>query len=604
MLIGLGQIRFVHTTRDRIGGECTVFDQHVLVRYGSKRHGKYRRRLPMNSSAPPLPDLDALLLRSPWAAAEPGLVQAATGWRRSLPVLRRALEQEAAALARPRLWTDTVGSLATTGFKVLAAGAPDAPVALLSAAASAVGLPISPPSSSYGIVNRAERLVRTGGPAYIKLGQFIASARGLLPEGWVEAFEWCRDEAPPLAPGVAEDVLRAELGDRHHLVRDFDDQPLGAASIAQVHRARLSDGRDVVVKIRRPGLRRQFRTDIETMALVAAVAERFSASARFANLTGFVELFAELSLAELDFRLEALNLVELGVAFGDAGIDYCSIPRPVPELVREGVLVMEHVSGVAYDKARTKYGSRLQGERLLTLAIQGVLETTLMYGLFHGDLHAGNVLIDGGDRFALVDFGICGRIDAEQRAALVRFLLAFAEMDARAQLIALEPFGAIPPDADIDALAAPLQAEIDQIDPRAGHQLTFDQLGDVVGRVLRILSASGFRAPKDLVLFFKNLLYLSSFTASVAPDSDLLAQIEPVMRHLTAKYPDAVSEIVFGSRPPAPPRGAAWRDRRKEASDALARRLVTWGARRWPGLAVAWATQERGGGLGRGQPSP
>jgi ubiquinone biosynthesis protein len=546
----------------------------------------------MSTTAPALPDLGALLLTSRWAHAEPGLVDAASEWRASLPSVRRALDAEAAALARPRVWTDTVGSLASTGLKVLAAGAPDAPLALLSAAASAVGLPISPPSSSYGVVSRAERLVRSGGPAYIKLGQFIASARGLLPESWVEAFEWCRDEAPPLSLGVAERVLAEQLGDDRDLVREFDERPLAAASIAQVHRARLQDGRDVVVKVRRPGLRRRFRTDIETMALVAAVAERFSASARFANLTGFVELFAELSLAELDFRLEALNLVDLGVAFDDAGIDYCSVPRPIPELVREGVLVMEHLPGVAYDKARAKYGAGLQGDTLLTLAIQGVLETTLMYGVFHGDLHAGNVLIDRGDRFGLVDFGICGRIDAEQRAALVRFLLAFAEMDARAQLVALEPFGAIPPDADIDALAIPLQAEIERIDPRAGHHLTFDELGAVVGRVLTILSASGFRAPKDLVLFFKNLLYLSSFTASVAPDADLLAQIEPVMRHLTSKYPQAVSDIVFGP-PPPPTGGPDWRARRKDASDALARRLVTWGARRWPGLGVAWATQER-----------
>jgi ubiquinone biosynthesis protein len=555
----------------------------------------------MSTHAPPLPDLGALLLTSPWAASEPGLIEAATEWRSSLPAVRRALDTEAAALARPRLWIDTVGSLAGTGFKVLAAGAPDAPVALLSAAASAVGLPVSPPGSSYGIVSRAERLVRSGGPAYIKLGQFIASARGLLPESWVEAFEWCRDEAPPLPRGVARRVLREQLGGRHELIREFEEEPFAAASIAQVHLARLLDGREVVVKIRRPGLRRQFRTDIESMALVAAVAERFSASARFANLTGFVELFAELALAELDFRLEALNLAELGVAFDDAGIDYCAVPHPIPELVSEGVLVMERVPGVAYDKARAKYGSRLKGDRLLTLAIQGVLETTLMYGLFHGDLHAGNVLIDGGDRFALVDFGICGRIDAAQRAALVRFLLAFAEMDARGQLVALEPFGAIPPDADIDALAIPLQAEIERIDPRAGHQLTFDQLGEVLGRVLRILTASGFRAPKDLVLFFKNLLYLSSFTASVAPDADLLAQIEPVMRHLTSKYPQAVSEIVFGPRPPVSARGD-WRGRRKEASDALARRLVSWGTRRWPGIAVGWATQDRPGGLGPQRP--
>src|SRR5256885_10119306 len=110
---------------------------------------------------------------------------------------------------------------------------------------------------------------------------------------------------------------------------------------------------------------------------------------------------------------------------------------------------------------------------MLELAIRGVLETTLIYGVFHGDLHAGNVMIDGGDRFALVDFGICGHLDAVQRAALVRFMLAFAQMDAAGQLAALDQFGAIPAGADLDALSAQLQVELDAINPASGASLTF-----------------------------------------------------------------------------------------------------------------------------------
>ncbi len=466
----------------------------------------------------------------------PGLATAAARWQRTLPQVRRDLEADATALARPRLWLDTIGSFAATGWKFTTTAAPEAPVALLSAAATAARLPIAPPRGGRAMLERAERLVRAGGPAYVKLGQFIASADGLLPDDWVQAFGWCRDEAPPLDAGVVETVLRTELGPRFSAVREFDPDPIAAASIAQVHAAHLDDGTAIVLKVRRPGLYEQLRADIETMALAAAAAERIHAGARTANLTGFVELFAELVLQELDLRLEALNLVELGAAFEDAGIDYCTVPRPIPGLVTDGVLAMERLPGVSYDAAADTYGSKLDGDRLLELAIRGVLETTLIYGIFHGDLHAGNVMIDRGDAFSLVDLGICGRIDAAQRAALVRFMLAFAQMDAAGQLDALELFGAFPPGVDRAALAAELQPQLDAINPADGRTLSFDEVGAALSRILRILTAARFRLPKELVLFFKNLLYLTGFTASVAPDADLLSQVEPVLSHFLRNY--------------------------------------------------------------------
>src|SRR5438270_13606168 len=193
-------------------------------------------------NVPPLPDLQALLASSQWAAQRPGLASEAAGWQVTLAPVRRELEREAAALAAPRLWVDTVSSLASTGWKVVTAAAPDAPLALLNAAASASGFPVAPPRHSRGTVERAERLVRAGGPAYIKLGQFIATARGLLPDEWVEAFAWCRDQVPPMEREVALDTIAEQLGAAHELIAEIDPEPLAAASIAQVHPARLRDG--------------------------------------------------------------------------------------------------------------------------------------------------------------------------------------------------------------------------------------------------------------------------------------------------------------------------------------------------------------------------
>lgn len=479
----------------------------------------------MSSPPPPLPDHRALIAASPWVAGRPWLADEAALWARELPPVRQRLEREAALLARPRVWVDTVTTLATTGWRMASAAGP---LEILTAAAGAFGSPVGPAGTSG--LEAAETVVRAGGPAYVKLGQFIASADGLLPAEWVDAFAWCRDRVPPFEDALPR--IQAELGERFDELHDLEPEAFAAASIGQVHRARLEDGTDVVVKVRRPGLRRSFAQDVEALALVAAVAHRTSASARVANLPGFVELFAQLALLELDLRLEALNMVELGACFEDAGLDFVRFPRPIPGMVTERVLVMEAVPGVPYDRAQSA-----DGERLVELAIRGVLEGTLAYGRFHGDLHAGNVLVSG-DAFSLVDFGICGRLSAAERAGLVRFLMGFAAMDARRQLEALTAFGAPAPTPE---MVADVQAVVDGLPPALG----VDALGEVLGGVVRTLAAHGFTVPTELVLFFKNVLYLSSFTASVAPGADLLAQIGPQMAYFSGKYGDELLSLAL-----------------------------------------------------------
>ena len=486
----------------------------------------------MASSPPPLPDMRSLVAASPWVAQRPWLAEEAAIWQRELSPVRARLEREAALIARPRVWLDTVATLASTGWRMAQTASP---LDILLAAAGAFGLPVGPQRPTA--VREVEQLVRAGGPAYVKLGQFIASAEGLLPAEWVQAFAWCRDRVPPEPPGVAVAVMRRELGERFDDLLDLEPEAFAAASIGQVHRARLADGSEVVVKVRRPDLRRRFKADIEALALVAAAAHRLHPAMRVANLPGFVELFAQLSLQELDFRLEALNMVEMGASATDAGLGYVTFPRPVPGMVTERVLVMEAVPGVPYTEAPVT-----DGARLLELAIKGVLEGTLVYGRFHGDMHAGNVLVHGGDRFSLVDFGICGRLDAAERAGLVRFLMAFSAMDAAKQIDALDAFGALPADADRAALATALQTEIDAL-PAAG--VTVHALGENLGSVLRILAAHGFQAPRELVLFFKNVLYLSGFTAAVAPDADLLAQIGPTLAYFMEKYGDEMLQMAI-----------------------------------------------------------
>lgn len=501
-------------------------------------------RMPASPSIPPLPRLDLLVARSERLAEIDGLTEQAVHWQRAANERRRAIHAEAHRLATPRLWHDTIAGLASSTWRVATAAAPEAPLALLSAAAEATGMPVSPASRSTSTIERAQRMVRAGGPAYIKLGQFIATGDGLLPDEWVRAFHWCRDEAPSLRPGTAEEIVYRELGEDSDRIRSMERLPLATGSIGQVHRGVLHDGTPVVIKVRRPRLGKRLRSDIESLALVAAAAERVRPEIEAANLRGFVELFAELTLQELDFRIEAANLVEATAILESLGADHVRAPRPIPGMVTERVLVMELLPGVSYAKLPPEAVHGAAGERLLRIGVQSVIEATLKHGVFHGDMHAGNVLVDEQGMFSLVDLGIAGRLDAQQRAGLVRFLLGFGTSNARIQIEAMRTFGAIGDDVDVEPLIARLQRELDEIDSREAGAITFERLGEVLGGLLRIMAGAGMVMPKDLVLFFKNLLYLSGFSAAVAPDADLFAVIQSILTDLFSGDEHGLAELL------------------------------------------------------------
>lgn len=484
----------------------------------------------------PLPSSLELLAWSQWIDEVAGLRAASEKLMTEAQAKRLRAERTARRLARPQVDATMVAAMSRIGGRMGVIAAAE----LLSTVAGA-----GQRRSARGherVIHRAEQLVRAGGPAWVKLGQFVATAGGLVPDAWVESFTWCRDEVPPFPAKVARERLRHDLRRPvGQLFARFDDEPIAAASIAQVHAATLHDGREVVVKVRRPGLRRRFLSDIRAMAGAGHVAERYSAVARTGNITGFVELFAQLVLEELDFELEAANMVELGLTAEHARAGYVRVPRPVPGMVSDAVLVMERLPGASYTVTDLAAVDR---ERLLRLAIQGVLEQTLVYGVFHGDLHAGNVLLDADGTFSLVDYGIVGRLDRTQRAALVRFLVGFVRNDIDSELEAMVTFGAIPPGADLAAIAADIEAEVDP--GSLGADADTAALAAAVGRLIRVVAGRGFRLPKELVLFFKNLLYLNGFANAVAPDANLLAQVDPVFGYFDSKYGSAIPLFTGG----------------------------------------------------------
>ncbi|MGQ0842967.1 MAG: ABC1 kinase family protein [Sporichthyaceae bacterium] len=500
----------------------------------------------MSIAVPPLPDLDALARESAWVAALPGLEDELEKLSRHAQTSHPRIRRQAKALASPKLGPATLVALLRTllrffAFTVLG-GLGEVSHRLRRRGAQPVASPA---------VRRAQKLVHAGGPAYVKVGQSIATAQGLLPDEWVKAFAWCRDEVPPMAPGEAARAIEASLGKPlGELFSHFDAVPRAAASIAQVHDAVLPDGTEVVVKVQRIGLRARFYADLRVMSVLSAAICRVSPQARMSNPREVLPVAAQLVLAELDFRLEALNMVHLAVASEHAGTSFVRVPRPIPGMVTPDVLVMERVPGVPYTVARERFGEAIDGEKLLRSAAAGVLEHSLMYGVFHGDLHSGNVLITAEGGISLVDYGVCGRLDSRERASLVRLLISSMQRDTRAQVLAAAEMGALPAGADIEAVILEIdqyQDLIFEFTDAAFSELDLTMITRQMRAVISSLVKVGFVVPKELVLFSRNLLYLNGFAAALAPEANMLAELEGLLAHMTGKYPTELAGILFGA---------------------------------------------------------
>ena len=259
----------------------------------------------------------------------------------------------------------------------------------------------------------AERL----GPTYIKLGQIISSGEGLFPPELVDEFKKCRDQVPAETFDVVRRTVEEELGRAlEDVFESFERTPLAAASIAQVHSARLRTGEDVVVKVQRPSVDRLVRHDLRVMAWLAPHLVGRIPVASLANPPALVELFAETIVEELDFRLEAANMLDIATVLRDLGQDGYVVPRPHPQLVTRRVLVMERLSGFSFDDVAGMRDAGIDTEAVIRTGMVAFMEGALIHGIFHGDLHGGNLFVLPDGRTALLDFGIVGRLTHERGA--------------------------------------------------------------------------------------------------------------------------------------------------------------------------------------------
>ncbi|MGV3481320.1 MAG: ABC1 kinase family protein [Sphingobium sp.] len=364
----------------------------------------------------------------------------------------------------------------------------------------------------HGLPRRTRLALEALGPTFVKLGQILATRGDLLPPEWIAELEQLHSQAPTLAFEDLRPAVEAALGEPPETAfASFDPAPLAAASMAQVHRATLADGRAVVLKIRRPGIRPRMEADLRLIAQLAAVAESASAEARRFAPAAMMRQLTEAVLEELDFTGEGRNADRLRADF--AGEPRVVIPAIHWAWTSETLLVMDYVEGVPPRDGDTLRAAGIDPAAIAALGADVVLDMVLVNGRFHGDPHPGNLLCLPGDRIALLDLGMIGHVSPRRREEFVDFVQSLNTGDpARlADILAVWSAGSAPRDR--------IRSAAERLVARHGSGPLV--LSALVGDFLPMMRDEGLTLPPDLLLIFKALVTIDGVLLAIEPDFDL-----------------------------------------------------------------------------------
>jgi predicted unusual protein kinase regulating ubiquinone biosynthesis (AarF/ABC1/UbiB family) len=379
-------------------------------------------------------------------------------------------------------------------------------------------------TSSGDVGSRAEAFARdleALGPTFIKLGQLLSTRADLLPQPYLAALARLQDDLEPFPYEDVERTLEQELGVRlSKAFVEFEQAPIAAASLGQVHRAVLRGGRAVAVKVQRPGIQERVLKDLNALEEVAALFDRFGGAARHVDAARLLQEFRRSLLSELDYREESRNLVTLSRQL--QGFELIVVPSPIDDFTTARVLTMEYVEGTKITAVSPVERTEVNGAALADQLFRAYLQQILVDGVFHADPHPGNVLMTPDHRLALVDLGMVGRLSAMAQEQLFKLMLAISEGrgdEAASVTVALSERR-----EDFDEAA--LRREVVSLVGRYhGAALKQINVGRVMLDVFRAGTQHGLKMSPDMALLGKALLNLDEIGRVLDPDFDVNASM-------------------------------------------------------------------------------
>jgi predicted unusual protein kinase regulating ubiquinone biosynthesis (AarF/ABC1/UbiB family) len=351
------------------------------------------------------------------------------------------------------------------------------------------------------------------GPTFIKFGQIVASSAGMFPKRYIAEFQKCLDRVRPFEFVEVERILGEELGDQASRLTELDPKQLASASIAQVHTAKL-DGKDVVVKVQRPGIQARVDADMRIMRFVAGLAEMWVKDAELVNPVGIVDDFAATLREELDFRKEADNLDQFNEIMAKLGHANVRSPVPVRDMTTVRVLVMERFYGTRVDDVEKMKSRGVDAENKLIAGMKAWFQCVLFYGFFHGDVHAGNLMLLDNEDIGFLDFGIVGRFSDKQRAMVTDYIVAFAMGDYKGLAKIIVSMGGVHEKIDMEGFSKDLEQAYSPM-----LKLSFAEInyGEMLPTIQKVASKHRMKLPKEFVLITKQMLYFDRYAKLLAP---------------------------------------------------------------------------------------
>jgi ubiquinone biosynthesis protein len=368
------------------------------------------------------------------------------------------------------------------------------------------------------------------GPIFVKFGQAMSTRRDLLPPDIADELAKLQDKVPPFAGALARAMIEKSYGGplAAHLV-DFEEVPLAAASIAQVHAARLADGREVIVKVLRPGMKAMIALDLAVLYTIAGMAERWWTETRRLKPLQIVREYEKTIIDELDLLREAANASQLKRNFTGSPLLY--VPEIYWDHCRHDVLVMERIHGIPIGDIERLRELGTDFKRLAENGVEIFFTQVFRHNFFHADMHPGNIFVLAEDplrpRYAAVDFGIVGTLDLRDQRYLAENFLAVFDRDYRRVVTLHVQSGWVPSDTRIDEMESAVRTICEPIFDRPLKEISF---GTVLLRLFEALRRFDGQIQPQLLLLQKTLLNVEGLGRQLYPELDIWHTATPVLR--------------------------------------------------------------------------
>ncbi len=366
------------------------------------------------------------------------------------------------------------------------------------------------------------------GPTFVKLGQILSTRPDILSREYIEEFKKLQDNVPSITAEAVRSQIQRELGyPVEDLFAEFSPIPIAAASIAQVHRARLRSGEQVVVKIRRPGIEQVISSDLEILMGLAYLIDQHIPASHIYDPIGIVKEFRRILSREMDFHREGRTIDRFALNFRDDPT--VKVPKVFWEHTAEAVLTMEFIDGVKISSLQLLTA---RGHDLKAIARNGadsILKQVLIHGYFHGDPHPGNLYVLEGDVLCYLDYGMVGRLDEDLKFQLIELISAILDRDVDRVLNSLLFSGQMSEETDTQQLQRDLSEFIDDY-----YELPLQEInaGKLLTEFIDILSTYHIRFPSDLMLLAKALVTIEGIGRQLDPEFNMINHIKPFMGRL------------------------------------------------------------------------